>query len=73
MVKFDFCVCDTISAALALVENDYKLRNPLTVRRLQFYQCKKNKHEVYTDYIIRLKAAAKEADVTAMSTDVAKK
>ena len=69
MDKFDFSLCDTIGAALALVDNDYKLKNMLTVRRLQFYRCKQNKHDVYTDYIICLKAAAKEADVTAMSTD----
>ena len=68
MIKFDFFGCDTIHSALALVDNDCKLRNPLKVRRLQFYWCKQNKHEVYSDYVIRLKTAAKEVDVFTMST-----
>ena len=69
MAKLDFSFCGTIDAALALVESDYKLRNPLTVRCLQFYRCKQEKHESYTNYIVHLKAAAKEADVPIMTTD----
>ena len=67
VAKLDFGACETIDAALALVEADYKLRNPLTVRRLQFYRCRQEKHEAFTDYIVRLKAASKEADVPIMT------
>ena len=52
---------------LILCDVDYKARNPLTVRRLVFYRCKQGKSEAFTDYVICLEAANKEADVSVMT------
>ena len=55
-----------IAAALIIIDLDCKARNQLTVRRLLFSKCKQEKSEAYGDYIIRLEAAHKEADVAIM-------
>ena len=66
VAKLDFGDCATVEQALNIIDVDYKARNPLTVRRLVFYRCKQGKSEAFTDYVIRLKAAHKEADVSWM-------
>ena len=67
VAKLDFGACVTIDQALAVVDVDYKARNPLTVRRLVFYRCKQGKSEAFTVYVIRFEAAHKEADVSSMA------
>ena len=64
--KLHFGDCATIEQALNVIDVDYKARNPLTVRRLVFYRCKQGKSEAFTDYVIRLEAAHKEAYVSSM-------
>ena len=56
-----------MAEALIVIDQDYKARNPLTVRRLQFSRCKQGTAETYTDYIVRLEAAHKEAYVAIMT------
>ena len=51
-----------------MVDMDYKARNPFTVRRLVFYRCKQGKSEAFTEYIIRLEAANRKADVPMMTS-----
>ena len=69
LAKFQFDGCRTIAENLIIIDVDYKARNPLTVRRLLFSRCKQGKSEAYTDYIIRLEAAHKEADVATMGPE----
>ena len=69
LAKLPFDGCVTMVEALLVIDPDYKARNPLTVRRLQFSRCKQGKAETYRDYIVRLEAAHKEADVAIMSPD----
>ena len=66
LAKLHFGDCATIKQALNVIDVDYKARNPLTVRRLLFYRCKQGKSEAFTDYVIRLEAAHREADVSSM-------
>ena len=69
LAKLQFGVCGTMAVALLFINQDYKERNPLTIRRLQFSRCKQGKAETYSDYIVRLEAAHKEADVAIMSPE----
>ena len=69
LAKLQFGGCRTIEQAVNVNDVDYKACNPLTVRRLLFSRCNQGKSEAYTDYVIRLEAAHKEADVSTMSPE----
>ena len=69
LAKLHFGDCATIEQAVNVIDVDYKARNPLTVTRLLFSRCKQGKSEAFTDYVIQLEAAHKEADMSSMGPE----
>ena len=69
LAKLQFVGCRTIAEALIIIDLDYKARNPLTLRRLLFSRCEQEKSEACSDYIIRLEAAHKEANIATMGPE----